>query len=81
MIASGACGEHPVHRCAVADIGVLEGVTGAVRHACHVVETGRIGQRVDIHHLVAPCDRQPHNRRADEPRAARHQKLHDAVSS
>jgi hypothetical protein len=46
-------GENPVHRGAVADIGLLEGVAGRVGHLGHVVEAGGIGQRIEVDDVVA----------------------------
>ena len=72
--------ENPVQRGAVADIGLLEGIVRAVGDAGHVVQTGRIGQRIEVDHAMPPRDRQPHHRRSDEPGAAGDQQLHGAAS-
>ena len=68
--------EDPVERRPVADVGLLEGVAVARRDAVEVGEVRRVGQRVEVDHLVPVGDRLPHHRRADEARAARHQKPH-----
>ena len=67
--------EDAVHRGAVADVGLFEGVKRAVGHAGDVVEAGGIGQLVDIDDAMPARHGKPHHRRADEPRAARDQKL------
>ena len=68
--------QDPVERRAVADVGVLEGVERVVRDGGHVVETGRVGQRVEIDDRVAVGHRAAHDGRADEPGAAGHEEFH-----
>ena len=51
---------------AVADVHMGEMIKRAVRHRRQVFQASRIGQRIDIHHLMAPTDGQPHNRRANK---------------
>ena len=70
----------PVECGAVADVGTLEGVERALRHLGHVPRVGGVGQHVEVHHGVPAAHGQPHHRRADEPRTARHQYLHGALS-
>jgi hypothetical protein len=59
----------------VADVDVLEGVARLIRHGRHVLEVGRVGQRVQVHHLVAIGDGAAHHGGADEPGAAGDQDL------
>ena len=69
-------GKNPVQRGAVTDIDMLEGVKRAARNRGHVVETGGIGQRIDIDDRMPARHSQPHHRRADKARTARDQQLH-----
>ena len=69
-------GEDPVEARAVADIGLFEGVKRALGGPGHVVETGGIGQRIEIDDRVPVRHRAPHHRRADEARAARDEDFH-----
>ncbi len=68
--------ENPVERVAVADIGMLEGIGRMGRDRGHVVGAGGIGQRVEVHDLVARGDCMAHDGRPDEPGAAGHEKSH-----
>ena len=68
--------QDPVQRSAVADVGLLEDIARGVPDRCDIRQVRGIGQRVEVHHLMSPRDRQPHHRRADEARPAGHQDLH-----
>ncbi|CAM4327506.1 hypothetical protein PARU111607_14030 [Palleronia rufa] len=65
----------------VADVGLLERVSRRIVHRGQVGEARGIGQLVQVHDLMAPRHGQPHHRRADEARAARHQQFHRATST
>ena len=69
-------GKDAVQRRAVADVGMLERIAGAVSHRRHVRRVRGIGHRVQVHDLVPPRHRKAHHGRADEARPASHQNLH-----
>ena len=69
-------GKDPVERRPVANVRALEGIAVAAGDAVEVREVRRIGQRIEVDHLVPVRDRLPHHGRADEARAARHQNSH-----
>ncbi|OIQ66002.1 hypothetical protein GALL_524340 [mine drainage metagenome] len=64
--------KHPVQRGAVANIGFLKRISRRVRYRGHVLQTGRIGQRVKVDHRMPVADRLPHHRRSDKSSPARH---------
>jgi hypothetical protein len=68
--------EDAVERGAVADVGLFKGVAGAVRDLRHVGEVRSVGQRVEVHDLVALPDRVADDRRADEAGAAGDEEFH-----
>ena len=65
---------------AVADVGLLKRIARALGDTGDIVQTGRIGQRVQIDHLMARRNRLAHHRRADKARAPCHQYLHGSCS-
>ena len=72
-------GKDPVEGGAVADVGLLEGIVGALCHACHIVETGGIGERIEIHHAIALGDGAAYHGGADETRSSGDQKFHGVI--
>ena len=66
-------GEYPFEPVGIADIHGFEGIARTVRDRRHVLETGRIGQGVEIDHPMPRRDRVPHHRGPDESRPAGHQ--------
>ena len=68
------------HRVRVADISLYKGVIGAFGSFCHVIETGGIGQFVDVDDAVPALNRQTHHRRPDEPGPAGDDQFHDVPS-
>ncbi len=64
-------GKDAVQRRAVADVGLFKAVQVRSRDRGHIVQTGGIGQGVEVHHLMPARHGQPHDRRADEARARR----------
>ena len=73
-------GKEPVHRGAIPDISLYKGIIGRIRHLGHIIETGRIGQRVEVDDLMPGTHRLPHHGRADEPGPAGDDQLHAAPS-
>ncbi len=66
-----------IHRRAIANIGLHKMVVGRIGNAGHIVQTGGIGQRIEVHDLMPLCHRTPHHRRADKACPARYDKSHD----
>ena len=71
--------ENPVERGPIADIDMLEAVSRIVGDTGHIVEAGRIGQRIEVDHLVAFRDGRAHHGRANETGAAGDQDLHCSI--
>ena len=69
-------GENPVQRRAVTDVGLFERIKVRFCRIGHVVQTGRVGQRIDVDHFMPARNRQPHHSRADKARAPGYQKFH-----
>ena len=69
-------GKDPAQGGQVADVGLLKGVIGAVRHRRDIVETGGIGQRVEVDDLMPARDGQPHDGRSDKTGTAGDEDLH-----
>ena len=70
----------PVKRVAVANISLFESVERAVGDGCDVVQTGRIGQRIDVDDVMTPGNGKPYHSRSDETGAACNEDLHAASS-
>ena len=65
----------------IADVGLREGVVRRERHGGHVVQTGRVGQRVEVNNLVPAFDGKAHDGRSNKSGPAGDEKFHDAVHS
>ena len=68
--------KHRIHRGAIPDISLYEVIIGRVRHRRHILQTSRIGQRIDIDHIMAIAHRLPDDGRSDKASAPCHQDLH-----
>ena len=69
-------GEDVRHPWRVADVGLLEDVEGRAGGLGHILQIGRIGQDVEVHHLVSLGDSLAHHGRPDETGAAGDQNFH-----
>ena len=74
-------GKHPVQRRTIPDIDLLEAIERRLRHHRHILEIGRIGQAIEVHHLMTPRNRQPHHGRSDEAGTAGDKKFHVTLNS
>ena len=72
-------GQNAVERGPVADVDLFEGVSRRVGHRGHVVETGGIGQRIEVDDLMSARNRKAHHGGPDETSAARDEDLHAAL--
>ena len=68
--------EHAVKRFAVADIDMLETVIRIVRDRRHILETGGIGQRIEVHDLMAVAHGLAYHGGPDKPRPAGDDQFH-----
>lgn len=73
-------GEDPVEGGAVAYVGVLKGVSGAVRHRNYVVETGSIGHCVKVYDLVTVGNGASNDGGTNESCATGNQDFHASLS-
>ena len=63
------------------DIGLHMHVSRIVPRQSERLEMARVGEQIDVHHTIrALRDQQPHERRADEARAAGHEQGLDLVA-
>ncbi len=65
-----------IQRRTVADIGMDKGIVRALRRLGHIVQTGRIGQRIEVDHLMPARNRQTHHGRSDKTGPAGDEQLH-----
>ena len=72
--------DRPSHRVAVADIGLQEAVARIIADTAEAVEIGRIGQLVDVEHVVTTSDCVPNKRGSDESGSTSDQQLHTRPS-
>src|SRR5271155_4840443 len=68
--------ENLVNSEVVTDIGLLESVVWALGDASDVLEVGRVGELVQVHHLVAIRNGAADHGRSDETGSAGDQDLH-----
>jgi len=67
------------HRCEIANILLREAIAWIVRDHGDIVRIGRIGQLVDIQHVVARCNRPANHCGADKAGAAGNHKSHERL--